>query len=320
MPKARPKPRATKLKDALSKLLTEQQKYKKKQAAVAAASQPPKPNFSTAAAPKHFKRPYTGLDRILLVGEGNFSFARALVEHVPGTGEGLVATCFDSEGVLIQKYESEPSANIAVIEAVGGTVLYEVDATKLEKCKAIKGKRFDKIVFNFPHAGAGIKDQDRNILTNQSLLLSFLTSSLPFLSSPTHHPLTDKQHGEIHITLKSGTPYDLWNVRQLAKQTGVLAAKTAFPFEPAAYPGYEHRRTLGFKEGMSRGGNEEIEDKKSKTYVFVSKEAVREEVEKVREGMKRKRKDARAERSGARAGRKGKRRGEKDGERNDDSE
>ncbi|RUS21139.1 hypothetical protein BC937DRAFT_93526 [Endogone sp. FLAS-F59071] len=308
MPKSKPKPRAAKLKDSLAKLLSEHSRHKKKLQSQG-VSQTRKSN-PTKSPSKPFCSPYTATDRILLVGEGNFSFARALAEHVLGRGENLVATCLDSEEVLILKYEDEARANVEAVVAAGGTVLYEVDATKLNKCAALKGKRFEKIVFNFPHAGAGIKDQDRNVISNQTLLLSFFASSIPFLASPVAYPTTDSAHGELHVTLKSGAPYDLWNVRQLVKQTGSLAVKTTLPFVPEAYPGYEHRRTLGFKDGTSKAGNEEIEGKSPKTYVFVREEAVKGELEKVREGMERSKKEKRV----ARAGGKRKKRGEEDEE------
>ena len=64
----------------------------------------------------------------------------------------IIATCFDSEKILHEKYEDAKDHIKSFIE-LGGKVIYEVDATQLEKCKLLKDKRFDKIVFNFPHAG-----------------------------------------------------------------------------------------------------------------------------------------------------------------------
>jgi 25S rRNA (uracil2634-N3)-methyltransferase len=110
--------------------------------------------------------------------------------------------------------------------------------------------------------GLGIKDQDRNILANQQLILGFLHSAIPLLK----HPL-----GEIHITVKSGAPYDDWNIKSLAKSTLFLKCKEQYPFYPSLYPGYEHRRTLGFVEGQSKRENEEL--KQCKTMVFVSVDA-----------------------------------------------
>ncbi len=60
------------------------------------------------------------------------------------------------------------------------------------------------------HAGAGIKDQDTNILTNQRTLASFLVSARQFLTRPNDPPLYTASGplpstlGEVHITLKSG--------------------------------------------------------------------------------------------------------------------
>lgn len=48
---------------------------------------------------------YEPQQRILLVGEGNFSFARALVRLFGGLGATLVATAHDTEAVVKEKYD-----------------------------------------------------------------------------------------------------------------------------------------------------------------------------------------------------------------------
>ena len=48
---------------------------------------------------------YEPQQRILLVGEGNFSFARALVRLFGGLGATLVATTHDTEAVVKEKYD-----------------------------------------------------------------------------------------------------------------------------------------------------------------------------------------------------------------------
>lgn len=121
--------------------------------------------------------------------------------------------------------------------------------------------------------GAGIKDQDHNIVSNQKLLRAFFESAAPFL---TDKDLGDSKAGEILVTIKTGHPYDLWNIKKLATGTGLLGSKTTFPFRPEQYPGYEHRRTIGFKDGVSQGGNAEIVNKNPKTFVFV-KTSVKED-------------------------------------------
>jgi 25S rRNA (uracil2634-N3)-methyltransferase len=196
---------------------------------------------------------------------GNFSFAHALVKHrLDGHGQSIIATAYDSEEVTRVKYP-EVDEHVNAIKAAGATVLFNVDGTNLSATSALKGRRFTKIVFNFPHAGAGIKDQDRNIRVNQELILGFFHSAIHFLTGPEHG---DAIAGEIHVTLKSGMPYDQWNVRQLARAAG-LACRRSLAFRPQIYPGYVHRRTLGFQEGLSAAENEEIIDKQPKTIIFI---------------------------------------------------
>ena len=118
----------------------------------------------------------------------------------------------------------------------------------------------------------GIKDQDRNILSNQKLLQAFFNSATPFLSSKSLY--SDMNDGEIHITMKTVEPYNQWNVKKLAKSTDQLAVKESMDFIPSQYPGYEHRRTLGYQKGKSKNENEEIISKKPKTIIIVRKETL----------------------------------------------
>ncbi|PVU99010.1 hypothetical protein BB559_001064 [Furculomyces boomerangus] len=222
---------------------------------------------------------YTRKDRILLVGEGNFSFAKALAEKI-GTGINILATSLDSEKDSNTKY-IDASENVLEFKKLGGSVLYNIDCTCLEKYKSIRNSKFTKIVFNFPHAGPEFIDQltkehpsndeenddleksgDKDLTKSK---LEIQNNNLSLFSQP----LKTKVDGEIHITLKSGEPYDSWNVKALSKKTGKLQIKTTVPFITKTYPGYEHRRTLGFKQGTSVGNNLEIIDKKPKTYIFV---------------------------------------------------
>ena len=185
----------------------------------------------------------------------------------------------------------------------------------------------------FIKLGAGITDQDRNILSNQHLLLrtfrsvaSHLTtgppkaiSSIPGSSkgrkrkrreggesddeankpsendleipvdgatedseldalagTPLGTELTSPDtQGSILITLLDQPPYTLWNLPKLATRPPPLCPGTSLPqpryallrsfeFRPDLWPGYEHRRTLGFKEGLSKGDNKEIKGRRGR--------------------------------------------------------
>ncbi|CAL1694353.1 unnamed protein product [Somion occarium] len=242
------KGRKTSLKAALS---SQQSRLKKKQDAAHAAQHAEQQGKHAKVAqakgkgkavPRAPTIPFTATDRILLIGEGNFSFARALTVEPPAALEylparNITATAYDSEDDCYAKYP-DAHAIVTVLRQKGAEVIFGVDATKLEKYPALRGRNFDKIVWNFPHAGKGITDQDRNILSNQLLLLGFLRSAASFLTTGPVPVVVKKKkpksgesedegqdsaseagtsnsvapRGSILITLRNVTPYTLWSV------------------------------------------------------------------------------------------------------------
>jgi len=200
---------------------------------------------------------YVAGERILLVGEGNFTFARALCKQVGGAG--VYATCLDSEAELKQKYPDAGSVRTEIEGTLGGTILTGVDGTRLHKVREFRGA-FRKIVFNFPHVGAGEKDVERNVAQHRQLLCAFFISAVKCLDP--------EQDGQIHVALKTGEPYKSWKVVQTAKAAcPELELKTAVPFIPEAWDGYAHRRTAGFNERFSNSTSEELAAG-AKVYVF----------------------------------------------------
>ncbi|KIM70098.1 hypothetical protein SCLCIDRAFT_12698 [Scleroderma citrinum Foug A] len=211
------------------------------------------PNAKGKSNPLH-TIPFRPTDKILLIGEGNFSFARALLVHPPAALEhlpaaGVTATSYDSEEDCYAKY-SNAREIVEILRNRGAEVVFDVDATKLHKYPAFKGRRWDRIVWNFPHAGKGITDQDRNILSNQQLILDFLRSSpscltlglVPSVHRKRPHNMPDDDdekdmdiipdldaedslpstalgsgRGTILITLRNVPPYTTWDVPRLAK-------------------------------------------------------------------------------------------------------
>ena len=148
-----------KLKAALT---SQQTRLKKKQEAAHAeqverAKQSARTKGKTKALAPKPTIPFDPTDRILLIGEGNFSFARALAFHPPSLLEylppsNITATAYDSEEECYAKYP-EAEGIVNTLRQKGVHVLFNVDAAKLDKCVALKGTRWDKIVWNFPHAG-----------------------------------------------------------------------------------------------------------------------------------------------------------------------
>ncbi|KAJ1302433.1 hypothetical protein OPQ81_002751 [Rhizoctonia solani] len=241
---------------------------------------------------RKFTIPFSPTDRILLIGEGNFSFARSLLDHpsIPSLPPAnITATAYDSESDCFSKYP-DAEAHVSALRSAGATVLFGVDARHLEKTFPPKtSKKWDKVVWNFPHVGLSIADQDRNIVANQSTLLGFLASVKPYLAegvTPDPNPkgknakkvednsdeeesivpVLESKHkmaGSVLITLREQEPYTLWDLPRLAKNPVVpIKSRNALPqpryiqvrsfaFHPEIYSGYEHRRTAGWDEKES---------------------------------------------------------------------
>ena len=158
----------TSLKAALS---SQQSRLKKKQEAVHAAQHAERAKSGPhskgkgkgkAAAPSKARPtiPFTPTDKILLIGEGNFSFARALVISPPESLQYLppsnvTATAYDTEAECCSKYP-DAAEIINALREKGVEILFGVDATKLEKHSSLRNRKFDRIVWNFPHAGKSL--------------------------------------------------------------------------------------------------------------------------------------------------------------------
>jgi 25S rRNA (uracil2634-N3)-methyltransferase len=171
--------------------------------------------------------------------KGDLSFTTSLLTHHGCTT--LVATTYDT---LVQTLEKYPHAqtNITSLGDAEVPLLHGIDATKLSSYKAIrKLGLFDRIIFNFPHTGGKSTDVNRQVRYNQELLSEFFKSTVGLLKN---------EEASILVTLFEGQPYELWNIRDLARHSGLLV-KRSFAFRAEAYPGYKHARTLGV---VKKGG------------------------------------------------------------------
>ncbi|GJN33673.1 hypothetical protein PR202_gb22294 [Eleusine coracana subsp. coracana] len=178
---------------------------------------------------------YSSEQSILTVGDGDFSFSLALATAF-GSGANIVATSLDSYGALRVKY-SEAESNVMELERLGATVLHGVDAKTMNCRGDLKNKRFDRIIFNFPHAGFLGREYEAHVISAHKKLVRGFFSNASHLLGP---------HGEIHVSHKVGHPYDSWDLEQLASESSlVLTEKVGF--YKADYPGYNQKRGDGLK-------------------------------------------------------------------------
>lgn len=202
--------------------------------------------------------------RILIVGDGNFSFSRAMCQNLE-SGSNVYATCYDGEAALHKKYVDAKEIRSELETKFSATTLVGVDATRLHEVKAFR-KAFRRIVFNFPHLGAGEANVEKSVADHQELLTEFFKSAEKCLDAKA-------PDSAIHVSLKVGEPYKSWKVVQVGRAAlPEFDLQNVVPFSFDAWPGYEHRRTAGFDQRVSKKDNEELA-KGAKVYIFARKDA-----------------------------------------------
>ncbi|RLN89805.1 hypothetical protein BBJ28_00012790 [Nothophytophthora sp. Chile5] len=189
---------------------------------------------------------------VLIVGDGNFSFARAFLRANTaqiGAKDAMrvTATSLDTEVQLLQMY---PKARGILDELrVGGVrVRHGVNATRLETYsfqedgEASEPLLFDRIVFNFPHyaADGGVGNKRNKIHRHRQLLTEFFASASRVLA----------REGQIWVTLcagQGGTQLerkaravgDTWQVVHCAASAGLILQDAHFcPVDALAALGY----------------------------------------------------------------------------------
>ncbi|KAG8049864.1 hypothetical protein GUJ93_ZPchr0009g1311 [Zizania palustris] len=176
---------------------------------------------------------YSSVQSILTVGDGDFSFSRALATAF-GSGDNLVATSLDTYEDLRIKY-SKAESNITELKRMGATVLHGVNAKRMKDHTDLKARRFDRIVFNFPHAGfIGKEDSVLVIYSHKELVRGFFSNARHLL----------RPCGEVHVSHKSGWPYDSWDIEQLATESSHAMVEQVY-FQKEDYPGYNNKRGDG---------------------------------------------------------------------------
>jgi 25S rRNA (uracil2634-N3)-methyltransferase len=201
----------------------------------------------------------------------------------------VTATVYESREVLEGKYPVVGD-NIKALEERGAVVRYGVDAMKVKGKAGLGGVgvgAVERVSFNFPHVGGKSTDVNRQVRYNQGmpqgllclgcglglilveieLLVSFFKNAIPTLASS-----TPRSTSSIIVTLFEGEPYTLWNIRDLARHSG-LQVERSFKFQAKAYPGYKHARTLGVvkRKNGEDGGGWKGEERLARSFVLVKK-------------------------------------------------
>lgn len=228
--------------------------------------------------------PFASSDVVLLVGEGDFSFACSLIKASYILPENLIASSYDSEQQLLEKYPLAKE-NLEFLAENSVSIYHSVDATNLiASLKLAKkgappllqeGKKLNHIMFNFPHTGRGMKDMDRNIRDHQLLVLGFFKSSkqlLEFVNAPVNakaDAYLDESHSaaeDIILSVFDGEPYISWGIKALARQINFKVERSG-RFDWDSFPGYHHRRT-----NSTRDTTKPAAQRDARIYIFNQRE------------------------------------------------
>ncbi|CAD7941996.1 unnamed protein product [Amoebophrya sp. A25] len=156
---------------------------------------------------------------------------------------------------------SPPRADVAV--GVDCTQLSQIRDENLNNPGHWSQESWDKIVFQFPHSGSGEQDRRKNVEEHQRLLEAFFRECALVLNE-------QNKNAAVHVTIKNADAYKEWRIAGCCFKgsDGKLRVQGAYDFDPRVFPGYAHRRTIGFKDAVSAAENEEILKTGAKTYVF----------------------------------------------------
>ncbi|MDZ8239998.1 MAG: DUF2431 domain-containing protein [Nostoc sp. ChiQUE01a] len=186
--------------------------------------------------------------KILLLGEGDFSFSLSLAKQVepPQQPGNIVATSYESQARVGELYSSGQQ-NISDLKNQGVEVKHEVDATDIKL--TLGEQKFTSIVFNFPFVPGPRKTAVKD---NVNMLKNFFASAANSVEIG----------GKVFVTTK-----DYWHSRfhtvELAESAG-LSLDTEMKFNSQEFLGYGHK--------MSHQDQSANETSLATTYVFIKKQ------------------------------------------------
>ncbi|XP_054797492.1 uncharacterized protein LOC129302597 [Prosopis cineraria] len=176
---------------------------------------------------------YSFHHQIFLVGEGDFSFSLCLAQSF-GSAFNIVASSLDTYDQVVRKYKKAMS-NLLSLTKLGAMVLHGVDATQMKFHPYLKMRRFDRIIFNFPHAGFhGKEDSISLIQEHKNLVLGFFMNARSML----------RFNGEVHVNHKTTPPFNYWCINELGIQSFLWPIECV-DFKKEDYPGYNNKRGDG---------------------------------------------------------------------------
>jgi 25S rRNA (uracil2634-N3)-methyltransferase len=190
--------------------------------------------------------------RVLTVGDGDFSFSLA-VARLLSSGDSnkdkvnLVASSYESKETLSRVYPTFVQTALE-LDALGATVCYEVDATRLKETLpatvTTAATIFHRIVWNFPCTAIteGQDGQNDAMEMNKQLVRDFVKNARMLL----------EEDGEIHMCHKTKPPFNQWKIETVTvelvqEDEPVIKYKSRIVLDRCLLPPYQPRKALHSK-------------------------------------------------------------------------
>ncbi|KAG7588547.1 Heavy metal-associated domain HMA [Arabidopsis suecica] len=197
---------------------------------------------------------YNNKQKILLVGEGDFSFSLSLARAF-GSATNLTATSLDTLEEIQLKYKNG-KANVEELKTRGCTVVHGINVHSMAKDRKLgqRSELYDRIIFNFPHSGFGFgcENQSYYIMLHQAVVRGFMKNAKKIVKDV---------GGEIHVTHKTAHPFNEWKIETLAEEKGLCLIRE-IEFNKFCFPGYSNKR------GSGRRCDSSFPVGKSSTFMF----------------------------------------------------
>ena len=179
---------------------------------------------------------------VLILGDGNFSFARSLVKKVDSTSAVLfIVTSFDSFEECIRKYP-ESEGIISNFDCGLVKVVHSIDATKSLRDQLpsafLMSASSCTIIFNFPHLG------QESAKLHSAMLAHIMYRSHEFLTS-----FPSPSSSCLALSLANAQA-ERWRMKEMATRNE-MELFDSFPFRSEHWPGYEvkrHQSGKGFEK------------------------------------------------------------------------
>jgi len=204
---------------------------------------------------------YTRTQKILILGEADFSFTLAMMRAFKRSFSTIIGTSYMRKwghGKPPPSWNSDPKKRQFLNESVrkleptlneiverGGYCRFGVDARDLEKtlyskdhagkwCGKLSKMKFDRVIFPFPRASLNRFDR----VDDTDLMRGTFRSAQKMLNP------TGELHIIMHTSREGVAQLDRWNIRDLAEEEN-LVWRAALPFDPKKMPAYNPKDVTG---------------------------------------------------------------------------